>query len=91
MRRYEGFICDSSRWEGFPLRDDDVIITTPSKCGTTWMQNIVGMLIHDRVELGVPMGMLSPWLDMRTRSIDDIVALLEAQDHRSTACPGARR
>ena len=82
MRRYRGYIADSIRWRDFPLRDDDVIITTPSKCGTTWMQTIVGMLILGRVDLGKQMGMLSPWLDMLTRTSEDVYALLEAQTHR---------
>ena len=31
-----------------------VVISTPSKCGTTWMQTIVGMLLLDRTDLGAP-------------------------------------
>ena len=48
-RRYQGFFADSARWERFALRPDDIVITTPSKCGTTWMQHIVGMLVLDVV------------------------------------------
>jgi hypothetical protein len=33
MRRYRGFMADSAGWERFPFRSDDVIISTPSKCG----------------------------------------------------------
>lgn len=62
MRRYQGFMADSTRWERLQLRPDDVIITTPSKCGTAWMQKIVGMLLHDRVDLGAPISTISPWL-----------------------------
>lgn len=82
MRRYRGFICDSARWEHLVLRPDDIIITTPAKCGTTWLQTIVGMLVLGRVDLGAPLGELSPWLDMQTRPIDEVVALLDAQQHR---------
>lgn len=82
MRRYRGPIADSIRWQHFPLRDDDVIVTAPAKCGTTWMQTIVGMLLLQRVDLGAPMGLLSPWLDMRTRSTGELFELLAAQDHR---------
>lgn len=81
MRRYQGFMADSARWERFQLRDDDVIITTPSKCGTTWMQTIVGMLLRDRVDLP-PLGTISPWLDMQVRTEDEAFALLDAQTKR---------
>lgn len=35
-----------------------------AKCGTTWMQTIVGMLLLDRPDLGAPIDVFSPWLDM---------------------------
>jgi hypothetical protein len=82
LRHYQGFFADSSRWERFAFRVDDVVISTPAKCGTTWMQHIVGMLLLDRVDLGAPIGTLSPWLDMLTRTESEVFALLEAQTHR---------
>jgi aryl sulfotransferase len=81
MRLYQGFFADSARWQRFTLRPDDVIITTPSKCGTTWMQTIVGMLLRDRVDLP-PIGTISPWLDMQIRTEDEVFGLLEAQTER---------
>src|SRR4051794_11679798 len=74
-------MADSSRWARFPLRADDVIITTPSKCGTTWTQQIVGMLLRNTVALP-PIGTISPWLDMQVRSEEEIFGLLEAQTER---------
>src|SRR6185436_341969 len=66
----------------FAFRPDDVVISTPSKCGTTWMQAIVGMLLLDRTDLGAPISTLSPWLDMLVRSDEDVFGLLDAQTHR---------
>ena len=74
-------MADSSRWERFPRRAGDVVITTPSKCGTSWTQQIVGMLLRDTVELP-PIGKISPWLDMQVRSEQEIFGLLEAQTGR---------
>jgi hypothetical protein len=82
MRRYRGRTSDSARWERFTFRDDDVVISTPSKCGTTWMQNIVGMLLLDRTDLGAPISQLSPWLDMLLRTDDEVFGIFEAQTHR---------
>lgn len=82
MRRYSGFMADSGRWERFAFRPDDVVISTPSKCGTTWMQTIVGMLLLDRIDLGAPIATISPWLDMLIRTDDEVFDLLERQTHR---------
>ncbi|MEA2580241.1 MAG: hypothetical protein QOE83_1133 [Actinomycetota bacterium] len=82
LRRYQGFMADSARWGRFTFRPDDVVITTPAKCGTTWMQTIVGMLLFDRVDLGAPISTISPWLDMLIRSDDEVFGILDAQTHR---------
>ena len=82
MRRYRGFFADSARWERFRFRADDIVVTTPSKCGTTWMQQIVGSLVLDRPALGVPISTVSPWLDMLIRTDDEVFGVLEAQEHR---------
>ena len=82
LRRYRGFMADSARWERFAFRPDDVVISTPSKCGTTWMQTIVGMLLLDQIDLGAPISMISPWLDMLIRSDDEVFGLLDGQSHR---------
>jgi aryl sulfotransferase len=75
-------MADSARWERFSFRPDDVVISTPSKCGTTWMQTIVGMLVLDRVELGAPIATISPWLDMLIHTDDEVFGPLEEQTHR---------
>jgi aryl sulfotransferase len=82
MRRYQGFVADSARWERFSLRPGDIVISTPSKSGTTWMQTIVGMLTLGRVDLGEPLTRVSPWLDMLIHPEDEIFDLLESQRHR---------
>ena len=82
LRRYRGHISDSERWQRFATRADDVVITTPSKCGTTWMQTIVGMLLLGRVELGAPISTISPWLDMLVQSDEEVFGILDRQTHR---------
>jgi hypothetical protein len=80
--RYRNLVYDSSRWEGFTLRSDDIIITTPPKCGTTWTQMLCALLIFDTAEFDRPLAHISPWLDMQTRSLGSVTAELEAQTHR---------
>ncbi|MFC6639929.1 sulfotransferase domain-containing protein [Sulfitobacter sediminilitoris] len=55
---------DSTIWNDFKFRDDDIIIATYAKSGTTWVQQIVSQLIFNGVE-GHDVAEMSPWLDLR--------------------------
>jgi hypothetical protein len=80
--RYRSFVADNARWDGFVLRPDDIVISTPPKCGTTWTQMICALLIFQTTELHQPLDEISIWLDMVTRTRDDVIASLDAQTHR---------
>jgi hypothetical protein len=80
--RYRTVISDSARWDGFELRPDDIVISTPAKCGTTWTQMICALLVFQTPELPDSLDRLSPWLDMQTRDPRDVHADLAAQTHR---------
>ena len=79
---YQGFISDNTRWDALPLRPDDIVISTPSKCGTTWTQRLISLLVFDGPDLPGPLSLVSPWLDMTIRPIGEVVAGHEAQTHR---------
>ena len=79
---YKTFIYDSARWDGFAFRPGDIVISTPPKCGTTWMQRICALLVFQTPDLEKPLTSVSPWIDMLTRPHADILAELEAQQHR---------
>ncbi|MGE4609978.1 MAG: sulfotransferase domain-containing protein [Paracoccaceae bacterium] len=78
---YQNAFLNSTRWQQIPGRDDDIIIATPYKCGTTWMQNIVLHLIFQDLKVR-NIGTFSRWVDMRVQPIAEMVAELEAQEHR---------
>jgi hypothetical protein len=80
--RYRSLDDDSGRWDGFPFRDGDIVISTRSRSGTTWTQMICALLIFQTPRLPAPLGRLSPWLDHLTMPRDEVFALLEAQRHR---------
>ncbi|MGC1781769.1 MAG: sulfotransferase domain-containing protein, partial [Acidobacteriaceae bacterium] len=80
--RYRSDEEDSARWIGFPFRRGDVVISTRSKTGTTWIQMICALLVFQTPELPAPLSELSPWLDHLTVPRADVYAQLEAQDHR---------
>jgi hypothetical protein len=73
---------DSARWDDVPLRDGDIIISTPAKSGTTWMQMICALLIFQTPDLPRPLDELSVWVDMLTRSREDLASAIAAQRHR---------
>jgi hypothetical protein len=79
---YRTFVWNSDRWDGFELRDDDIVISTAPKCGTTWMQMQCALLLFRSPNLPAPLARLSPWLDMNTRPLEEVRAELAAQTHR---------
>ena len=81
LREVRSRLFDSARWEHFRPRPDDIIIATYPKCGTTWTQRIVGMLVFQS-EAPFPPHDTSPWPDMRMRAIEETFALAEGQSHR---------
>ena len=80
--RYRSGVWDSNRWQRFSARAGDIIISTPAKSGTTWMQMICALLIFQRTTFDRSLDLISPWLDMQIREIGDVIADLEAQQHR---------
>ena len=81
-RHYEHFIWNSARWEGFKHRDDDILICTAYKAGTTWMQRICSLLVFQTPELEQPLTTYSPWLEINGQPIEKLRADYEAQTHR---------
>jgi len=74
---------DSTRWNGFRFRDDDVVVATWSKSGTTLTQQIVTQLIFNG-QPGLTSGEagISPWLDLSLFPLPAMLEQLEAQLHR---------
>lgn len=79
MRRYQGIVFDSSRWDGFELRPGDIIISTPPKCGTTWTQMICALLVLQEPELPLPLDTLSPWVEQP--EVDGLAVGSEVEAH----------
>ena len=61
LREYRTWTSDSRRWQAYEPRPGDIIIATAPKCGTTWMQQIVGSLIFQDAEMR-PLPDVSPWI-----------------------------
>lgn len=81
-REFRRAIEDSLRWRNFEHRPDDIFISTPPKSGTTWMQGIVSSLLWPAGNAPDDGRGRSPWIDARFVPLDDLLAQLDAQEHR---------
>jgi hypothetical protein len=82
LERRSNFLEDSSRWDEFKFRPDDIVISTPPKCGTSWVQMITALLVFQTPELPAPLSTLSPWIDVRMAAKREVFADLDKQTHR---------
>lgn len=72
---------DSTIWNDLRFRDDDIVIATYAKAGTTWMQQIVAQLLFGG-DPDLAVADMSPWLDLRVPPKAEKLPLVEAQTHR---------
>jgi len=70
------------RLADLPWRDDDIVICSVQKSGTTWIQMICALLIFQAPALPAPLQELSPWPEWHLNPRNDVLARLEAQRHR---------
>ncbi len=72
---------DSTVWDDLSFRDDDIVIATYAKAGTTWMQQIIGQLLFDG-DPEIEVAEMSPWIDLRVPPKEVKLPAVEAQTHR---------
>jgi aryl sulfotransferase len=80
---YQNHHLDSTRWDDYVPRDDDIIVSTSYKAGTTFTQNILLEMLHGGSD-PMPTLDISPWVDARfvPFSAKEIHGALEAQKFR---------
>jgi len=79
---YQNHHLDTTRWDEFQTRPDDIVITTGYKAGTTLLQTIVMNLLFPSGDMPGPVRVISPWLDLRVAPLTKVTAALEGQTHR---------
>jgi aryl sulfotransferase len=82
-RVYQGAMTRPERWATWVPRRGDILVCTPSKCGTTWTQTMLAMLVHGGAELPAKLPVLSPWVDADLGvPAKEVAAALAAQTGR---------
>jgi aryl sulfotransferase len=81
LREARSQAFDSALWADYKPRPGDIIIATYPKCGTTWTQRIVGMLIFQS-DAPFPVHDISPWPDFRLAPPGVMLEIAESQTHR---------
>jgi len=72
---------DSTIWNDFVFREDDIVISTYGKSGTTWVQQMIGQMLFGG-DPALEVANMSPWLDLRIPPKAVKLPLVEAQTHR---------
>ncbi len=80
-REFQNHHFDSTIWNDFKFREDDIVIATYAKSGTTWVQQIVSQLLFNG-DAGLEVAEMSPWMDLRVPPKEMKLPLVDAQTHR---------
>jgi hypothetical protein len=82
-RLYQGKFTRPERWATWVPRQGDILVCTPPKCGTTWTQTMLAMLVHGGGDLPAKLPVLSPWVDADLGvPAEEVAAALAAQTGR---------
>ncbi len=79
---HRDFISDSTRWQAITPRSDDIIVTTPPKSGTTWVQGILALLLSGDPDVNANVSVNAPWVDMIYRPLEELLSNIDAQTTR---------
>ena len=80
---YTGERTDPERWSSWQPREGDILVCTPPKCGTTWTQTMLTMLVYGGPDLPDKVPVLSPWVDADLGvAADEVAEALDRQKGR---------
>ncbi len=74
---YQNHHIDSTHWDHFTPRHNDIVIATSLKSGTTWMQNILHNLLYLDTDTPPRLPEVTKWLDFRMSTLSEALTILE--------------
>jgi len=80
-REIQNHHIDSTAWNDFEFRDDDIVIASYAKSGTTWLQHIIAQLLFNGAE-DLEVAEMSPWVEFRIPPKKFTLSKLATQTHR---------
>lgn len=80
-QEYANRFFDSTVWNDFRYRDDDIVVASYAKAGTTLLQQILAQLIFNGAE-DIHLSTISPWMDSVHPDKKTKLDLVESQAHR---------
>lgn len=81
-KTYQSHHFAAEKWDDVIPRDDDIVISTAYKAGTTWMQQIVAQLVFQGENPPDAVPNISPWVDLRVPPREVIMPMIEGMTHR---------
>lgn len=81
IRELHNHHMGSTIWNDFEFRDDDVIVATYGKSGTTWVQQILAQMLFGP-DPDPEVAEMPPWLDLRIPPKEVKLPEVEAQTRR---------
>lgn len=80
-REFHSHHFDSTIWNDLRFRDDDIVVSTYAKSGTTWVQQMIAQMLWGG-DPTLAVAEMSPWLDLRVPPKAVKLPSVEAQKHR---------
>lgn len=81
-RSYHHHHFDGAVWDEVIPRDDDIVIASSVKSGSTWLQQIIATLVFEGRPHPAPLNQFSLFLDLRVPSRSERLAIIAGQSHR---------
>lgn len=81
VREIHNHHFDSTIWNDLQFRDDDIVVSTYAKAGTTWMQQMIAQMMFSG-DPDIAVAEMSPWMDLRVPPKEVKLPEVESQTHR---------